>query len=250
MNPPTSEESAEFAELQFKEGTWLTCGIPERGCRMRISMLERLIAGGGGYEIDDLIYGLMDWLDTTNSPVPALNTLKLMLDRHYPADGRSSARCQFAETTGLVHIFHAASELDCTGPTVSWERLGSVFAVGRPSDEQRRMAVAAPAPISLDVANSIFAHSMTSYMMSPYDSFAGAWASCGRTANFYRQKSGQLTANCWEHGLGIRKLNGELVRDPAYSPITTWLAPRQLAIQVAIGAGFGSGLSARGGATE
>lgn len=211
---------------------------------MRITMLERLIAGGGAYDHDDLIYGLMDWLDVTDDPVPVLPTLQLMLDRHYPADGRTHARCQFAEAPGPDHIFHAATDLDCTGPMVSWQRRQWVIAVGRASDEPGRMAVAAPAPLSLDVANSIFAHSMTSYMLEPYDSFAGAWASCGRTANFYRLERGQVTANCWEHGLGIREQDGELVSDPAYSPITTWLPPLQLAMLVAIAGGFGSGLSA------
>ncbi len=239
MRLSPSDKAGEFAELQFKPGTWLQQGIPERGCRMRLSMLERLIAGGGAYDNDELIYGLMDWLDVTDDPVPALTTLKLMLDRHYPADGRTHARCHFADATGPEHIFHAAINLDCTGPIVSWQRRQWVIAFARASDEQGRMAVAAPAPLSLDAAKSIFAHSMTTYMLEPYDSFAGAWASCGRTANFYCLERGQVTANCWKKGLGVHEQDGQLVRDPAYLPITTWLPPRQLAMQVAIALGFG-----------
>lgn len=245
MNLSASDKAGEFAELRFKPGTWLRRGIPERGCWIRTTMLERLLAGSGAYEIDDLIYGLMDWLDVTNQPEPALTNLQLMLDRHYPADGKARARCHFAGDAGPDYIFHAVTNLDCIGPTVSWQRGLWVIAVARASDEPGRMAVAAPGPLSLHVADSIFAYSMTSYMLEPYDSFAGAWASCGRTANFYRLERGQVTTNCWEHGLGIREQDGQLVRDPAYSPFTTWLPPRQLAMQVAIAAGFGSRLSAQ-----
>lgn len=245
MNLPASNEADDFAELRFKPGTWLQRGIPERGCWMRTSMLERLLAGGGTYEIDDLIYGLMDWLDVTNKPVPGLTNLQLMLDRHYPADGSARARCHFAGVAGPDHIFHAAINLNCSGPPVTWQRGDWVIAVARASDEPGRMAAAAPGPLSLDAARSIFAYSITSYMLEPYDSFAGAWASCGRTANVYRLQRGQVTANYWQHGLGIREQDGQLVRDPAYLPFTTWLAPRQLAMQVAIAAGFGRKASAQ-----
>lgn len=238
MKLPPADDAAKFIELRFKPGTWETRGIPEQGCRLRLATLDRLLGEGASYEIDDLIFGLMDWLDVTDDLQPALATLRLLLDRHYPDDGQRWSRCVIRPEEGQDLIFHVASDCDCSGPIVAWQREQWVIALAKAADEEGRMTVSAPGPISLDVAKSILGHSVTSFMLDPHDSFAGAWASGGRTANFYRLYRGRVTTNCWEHGLGIRDQDGELVRDPDYPPITSGLPSRQLAMQVAIAGGY------------
>ena len=49
-----------FVELRFKPGTWAAKGIPEQGCRVRQSTLDKLIGSGGQYDISDLVDGLID----------------------------------------------------------------------------------------------------------------------------------------------------------------------------------------------
>jgi hypothetical protein len=92
-------------ELALKPGSWEKHGIPERGCRVRISAFEEMIARGGSNDVDELIHGLMDWLDVTDDPAPALDTLRLILDRHYPSDGRDHATCRFADENGVNRSF-------------------------------------------------------------------------------------------------------------------------------------------------
>lgn len=226
----------EFAELHFKSGSWVERGIPESGCWMRRQTLEGLLAGSD--PIDGLLYGLMDWLDVTEEPKPASRTLQLLLDRHYPPDDRNQARCEFAEPGGPSYVVNVSSDLDCTGQVVAWQRQRRVIAVARASKEQGRMTVAAPGPISLKVAKSIFNHSLSTFMLEPYDSFVGARASCGATGNLYRWTAGLTTLHRWDYGLGVEGNSGERICVSDYPPICVWLPPRQLAAQIAIAAGY------------
>ncbi len=102
-------------------------------------------------DLGHLILGLMDWLDVTEDPDPALRTLQQMLDRHYPADGRTCGRCHFLDEHGVDRVFHAGSiELDL--PLVAWQRRDWIIAVAQPSTEVGRLVVGAPQPISLSTA--------------------------------------------------------------------------------------------------
>jgi hypothetical protein len=157
----------------------------------------------------------------------------------------AAMRCAFDDQQGPAHTFHAATNIDCSGQTVTWQRGDWMIALACRSDEPGRLLVGAPAPLSLDVARSIHAHSQVSFMGEPYDSFAAARVSCGNAANFYRREAGAVSRHWWEHGLGMIEQDGKRVRDPAYPPITSWLSPNQLAMQVAIAEGFAGGLSAQ-----
>ena len=228
-------------ELKFKPGTWQTRGIPESGCRIRHDQFERIVGDGGTLGVNDLIYGLMDWLDVTDQPLLALPTLRLMLDQHYPHTGKDVARCVFAEPGGPTFVFHAADGIDLAGPIAAWQRRGWLIAVAcAHEDEPRRMTVAAPGPISLRVAQSILNHSMMSFMDAPFDSFEALKATSGRTGSFYSWQAGQATVVDWEHGLGLTVRDGKLSIDDELvdPPHLNWLAPRQIAMQVAIAAGF------------
>ena len=237
---PLGEGAAQFIELTFKPGTWDRRGIPERGCRLRTKAMERIIANGGSYEIEQLIHGLMDWLDVTNDPGPALQTLRQLLDRHYPDDGRSHARCRFAPEAGGDFIFDIASRLECSGPLVAWQRRQWVIALAAAGEDAGRMMVGAPAPISLSVAQSIHGHSIMNFMLEPFDSFEEARASSIKTGSYYSWDAGQATLVDWNCGLGLTTRDDELVENSMLvrPPETGWLAPNQLAIQVAIAEGY------------
>lgn len=237
---PLGDDADRFIELTFKRGTWESSGIPEAGCRMRTEAMETILANDGTYQVEQLIHGLMDWLDVTNDPEPALQTLRLMLDRHYPDDGRSHARCRFAFEDGGDYIFDVANRIDCDGPVVAWQRRQWVIALAAASKEPGRMVVGAPAPISLNVAQSIHGHSLVNFMLAPFDSFEAARATGSKTGSYYSWEAGQATPVDWSYGLGLTMRHGELNADEelARPSESEWLAPNQLAIQVAISKGY------------
>ena len=237
---PLADKAAEFMELRFKSGMWESHGVPEAGCRLRTEAMERIIASGGTYQIEQLIHGLMDWLDVTDDPEPALGTLQQMLDRHYPDDGRGHARCHFAPEEGGEYIFNVARKIACDRPLVTWQRRQWIIALGAASNEPTRMIVGAPAPISLQVAQSILGHSLTSFMLEPFDSYEGARATSRKTGSYYGWAAGQATLIDWDHGLGLTMRDGELAEDEELvrPPNGGWLPPSQLAIQVAIAGGY------------
>lgn len=230
---PAGEDISEFVELKFKPGTWEKAGIPEQGCRIRQSTLEKLLQQKGSYETDDLILGLMDWLDVTDEPAPALETLTNLLDRHYPPDGRVTARCRFLDEFGVDRIFHAGS-VDLEQPLVAWQRREWIIAAAQPAEEAGRMIVGAPRPISLDTALRILSVSMLNYMEEPFDSYVGAYTTSGSTAVFYHWEAGRVTPTRWDDGLddAARASFG----GPDWN--SSWLPPNQLAMQVAIAAGY------------
>ena len=240
MTLPLRDEAAEFVELTFKPGTWDSRGVPETGCRMRTEAMEAILASGGSCQVEQLIHGLMDWLDVTDDPEPALKTLRQMLDRHYPDDGRSHARCRFAPEEGGDYLFDLASKIDCDGPVVAWQRRRWVIAVAAAGAESGRMIVGAPAPISLAVAQSIHDHSLMNFMLEPYDSFEAARATSGKTGSYYSWEAGQATVVDWQYGLGKTMRDNALSASEALAtPLQGgWLAPNQLAIQVAIAEGY------------
>jgi hypothetical protein len=226
-------DADEFVELRFKPGCWEQSGIPEVGCRIRQSALERLLEQQGSYDVEDLILGLMDWLDVTDEPEPALATLRQLLDRHYPADGRTSARCRFAVEDGGDRLFHAGG-IDPARPSVAWQRGDWIIAAGQRSIEPGRMVVGAPGPISLKTALRIFSLAMLDFMGEPFDSFVGAQASCASTAAVYLWEAGEVTPVRWDDGFDTyaRASLDRFTREGG------WLVPNQLAMQVAIAAGY------------
>lgn len=230
---PAGKDIGEFVELQFKAGFWERGGIPERGCWIRQSALERILEQRGAYEVDDLILGLMDWLDVTDEPEPALKTLRQLFDRHYPSDGRETARCRFLDEHGVDRIFHVGRILpDRT--LVAWQRRDWIIAAAQPAAEPGRVVVGAPQPISLKAALRILSVSVLNYMGEAFDSFVGAQTSCGSTAVFYLWEAGEVTPVRWDDGLDGEAL-ASIDRRAAHD---RWMPPNQLAIQVAIAAGY------------
>jgi hypothetical protein len=191
--------------------------------------------------VDDLIYGLMDWLDVTDDPEPALATLRLILDRHFPPDGRLSARCRFLDEIGVDRILHVGP-IDSDEDVVAWQRRSWIIALAQPSQEEEgRMVVGAPAPISLNVAQRILSLGMTSFMMEPFDSYIGAQTMSRSTSAVYAWEAGEVTTCHWEYGLGNRVEGDHIVdcSDEVDSlPSDGWLAANQLAMQVANAAGY------------
>ncbi len=241
MKLPPGRDLGEFMELKFKPGSWEKNGIPSEGCRVRTATFERLMDQGGSYEIDDLIYGLMDWLDVAEDPRPALKTLRMILDRHFPPDGRTSARCRFQDEQGIDRIFRVGP-VDPSADVVAWQRRSWVIALAGPDEEEPgRIVVAAPGPISLSVAQRILALGLTCFMMEPFNSYIGAQTMSRSTAAVYAWKAGEATTCHWEYGLG-KRVDGREIVDCSGElddlPKDGWLAPNQLAMMVAIAAGY------------
>ena len=74
--------AADFVELRFKPGTWEAKGIPEQGCWIQTSTLDRIIVGGGQLEIEDLVADLLKWFRVTNDRGATMCTLSLIAHRH------------------------------------------------------------------------------------------------------------------------------------------------------------------------
>lgn len=91
------EDAGNFGALHFRDGSWEKHGIPENGCMLRNSVLMELMQHGRSLRVEEVILGLMDWLDVTDDPDPALSTLKRILDRHFPNDGHAHAHCALAD---------------------------------------------------------------------------------------------------------------------------------------------------------
>lgn len=229
----------EFIELVFKQGSWESEGIPEGGCRIRQQRLEALISAGGRFAAEDAIHGLMDWLDVTDDPSPAMATIRSLLDRHFPQEGRTTANCHFIDEKGVDRGL-TIGPVDRSGDVVSWQREGLVFAVGQPSEEEpSRLVVELLHPLPLRGALKILALSVLRFMGEPFDSFQGAVSMAGATSNFYAWQSGQLTTCHWPLGLGIREVEGRLT-DCSSELLgvsgETALSPNQVAIMIAISA--------------
>lgn len=234
-------EINDFAELRFKPGSWDRHGIPEQGCRIRTSAFERILASGGEVEADELIHGLMDWLDVTDDPLPALSTLRALLERHYPADGRTEGRCVFQDEFGNYRVIHVGS-VDLTRALVAWQRDSWVIAVAQPCpSEAGRITVAALGPLTLSVALRILSLGMQSFMETPFDSFEGAITMSGSTGNLYSWERGEASTHYWQYGLGMKCKARTLVDcSEALHPLPDegWLTPGQIVILLGIAAGY------------
>jgi hypothetical protein len=237
---PPKRDTKEFIELRFKSGSWEKRGIPETGCRVRAEAFECFLSRRGEDEIQFLIYGLMDWLDVTDDPAPALTTLRQLLDRHYPPDGCGEARCYLEDEKGVSRIFHVG-KVDVTGDLVAWQRRSWILALAQRAREVGRIVVSAPSPISVNVAQRILSLGLTSFMSEPFDSYAGALSCSRSTANVYSWEAGEATTCHWEYGLGKRLSSGHFVDcsdEVEPLPEEGWLSSNQLAVQVAIAGGY------------
>ncbi len=230
---PAAKDVDAFIELRFKPGSWKASGIPEVGCRVRISTLDRLLQQQGASYINELILGLMDWLDVTDQPAPALLTLRRLLNRHHPEDGYQTGRCCFRDEYGVDRTFHVGP-IELSLPLVTWQRRDWIVAAAQPSAEAGRIVVGAPQPISLKTALHILSVAHLNDMGEPFDSFVGAQTSCGRTGTFYSWEVGEVTPIRWDAGLD-EDASASLKRG---RPEAVWLPPNQLALQVAIAAGY------------
>lgn len=193
----------EFVELRFKAGSWEAQGVPESGCHVRQGVLEDIIANGGAVSPDDLICGLMDWLDVTDEPLPSLALLRRMLDLHYPDDGKPHARCMFAEPEGPPLVFHIERAMDLALPIIAWQRRGWVIATACAHPEEGRVAIGAPAPVSLKVAQGILSHAPLTYMTEQFDSFESLRSASGKAASILSWVAGEPTVVSWDRGLGM-----------------------------------------------
>lgn len=235
------KDLGDFIELSMKPGSWDKRGIPEQGCRIRTETFHELVASDGAYSPGVLIRGLMDWLDVTDDPAPAISILRQLLARHYPPDEREHAGCHFEDMNGLPRSFTVGA-IDPEREVVTWQRDNFVFALGQANfAKPQRIVVAAQTPLPLSGALRILAIAMETFMEAPFDSFQGAVTMSGATANFYAWERGELTTCYWPHGLGRREEQGQLV-DCSHElyplPRTDWLAPNQVAMLVAIAAGY------------
>lgn len=240
MTLPLQKGADDFMEMRLKPGSWERHGIPENGCRIRSREFQRIVADGGNLQPDDVIRGLMDWLDVTDEPEGPSELLRAIMDRHYPADGNAHARCNILDEHGIERIFHVGA-IDCKSPVVSFNRRHWTIAVAAPAQEPGRMVVGAPGPLSLETALRILAFSHLASHGEPFDSFGGARAHAQKTSQFYAWDRGAVTTIYWDYGLGLRMVDGELLYDgDAFEPqpaAAHWLAPNQLAWMVAIAAG-------------
>lgn len=230
---PAGKDVGEFIELGFKPDSWEARGVPEVGCHIRLSDLVRLLQKQGAYLVDELILGLMDWLDVTDQPAPALQALSRLLDRHYPADGHQSGRCCFRDEHGMDRTFRVGP-IELGLPLVTWQRRHWIIAAAQPSTESGRIVVGAPQPTSFRTALRILSVSVLDYMGEPFDSFAGARTSCGKTGAFYSWEVGDVTPIHWDAGLD-KDARTSLKRGRSEAQ---WLPPNQLAVQVAIAGGY------------
>ena len=71
----------EFVELRLSQEAAERQGIPRSGLWMRQEALEAIIERGGQYSIDDLIYGLLDWLQYADDTVTVSNLRALLQQR-------------------------------------------------------------------------------------------------------------------------------------------------------------------------
>jgi hypothetical protein len=240
MKLPLGQAADEFMELRLKPGSWDRHGIPEEGCRIRASVFEKIVGQGGNLRVEDVIRGLMDWLDVTDEPNEPSRLLRTLMDRYYPADGRAYARCDFELEVGVTLSVRLGA-IDCKSPVVSFNRRQWTIAVAAPAEDPGRIVVAAPGTLTLETALRILEFSHLRAQGEPFDSFAGLRAHSQKTSQFYAWQWGSVTTIDWNHGLGLRMVDGELLYDSdAYHPLPSaelWLAPNQLAWMLAIAAG-------------
>lgn len=232
----------DFIELRLKPGSWDKNGIPEEGCRIRTETFHEILANGGSYDPDVLIRGLMDWLDVTDDPIPAIVTLRQLLDRHHPPAQREHATCRFEDVDRVPRTFTVGT-VDTERQLVTWQRDSYIFGLGQPDPvKPQRIIIAVPAALPLNAALRILGVAMETFMQEPFDSFQGAVTMSGGTSNFYAWERGQLTTCFWPHGLGRSEERGQLVdRSLELYPLPQkqgWLAPNQVAMLIAIAAGY------------
>ena len=236
---PKQDKQNEFGALRLKPEALIALGVPVTEYHLRSSDLDRIICEGGQIGVTDLIRGLMDWLDVTDEPAHALELLRTIMDTHFPPDRQSSGSCEFVSEHGHRHRFHVGP-VDLAGPCLAWQRREWMLAyAGRCDAEPRRLVVAAPGPISLATAHSIYNHTTPVDMGEPADCFARALTSGGRFGTFYSWEAGTLTIIPYANGFDDERNCSALQNGRIVPPVDqNRMAPNQIAAQVAIGNGF------------
>ena len=236
---PRGIEADQFAWLQFKPEMLAQQNIPTTAYPIRKCNFDQLIASGGVISIVDIVHGLMDWLDITNNPNPVCQTLRQILDQHFPPSLETSAGCNF-QTDKLVQYRFRIGPVDAASPVVTWERQQWVVAIGCASDiEPGRLNIAALGPISLQTARSIFNHCQLLENGEPKDSFLAARLSSAKLRNLSKRDAGGVTIVAWDYGYGNHgHANFEARETYPLSTEGHWLTPNQTASMIAIGNGF------------
>ena len=91
MSGARKRPADDFVELRFRPGTWARKGIPERGCWIRVTDLEAILEAGGSYSVPQLAHCLVDWIALTDNRASTKQTLRRLLDRHFPDDHHHTA---------------------------------------------------------------------------------------------------------------------------------------------------------------
>lgn len=238
---PRLPEADEFVMINLKERACLEQRIPHVEYPVHRESLDAILQEGGQLSIEILMRGLMQWVDVTDDAFSALTTLRLIMDEHFPPDGEGEGSSQLVDEEGIVHRFRVGS-IDFGKPVVTWQRNDLALAFGQASlIEPGRMVVAAPKAISATVAESVVAHSILSYMLEPFDSILGVRSTADSNGSAYKALAGKTYPADWFLGYGISVNGGpdnpvESFHD--FPPQSEWLAPNQVAVMVAIGAGY------------
>ena len=74
----SNDTTHEFVELRLNQEAADRQGIPRTGLWMREEALGAIIERGGQYSLDDLIYGLLDWLQYADDSVTISNLRTLL----------------------------------------------------------------------------------------------------------------------------------------------------------------------------
>ncbi|MGE4303221.1 MAG: hypothetical protein AB7E24_04230 [Novosphingobium sp.] len=224
-------EAEKFAHMLFREEACRSVGIPYVRYPVPI---DKFCAGVGEERkvaVEDLLLGLMQWLDVTDELDPPLAIARQILDTHYPADGKQQGSCVLEDENGVRSSFYI-EPIRMDEPLVAWQREDHIFAFAQPSHTvPGRAAIGAPGVFSESVARSILGHAMTSFMQEPYDSYVGLQHSVGRTAAYYARDAGRTALMPWDSGLEtpIGLLSPGKI---------DWLAPNQVAILVGLANGY------------
>lgn len=159
MEMLSSPQAKRFVWLKFKADFLWHGSFPLTSYPIEVSCLDNLLARGGLISIEDIIRGLMCWMDVVNDPQPSCEILRQILRHHYPPSPEMHAGCEFQDEHQTRYRLRLGP-IAAKTPIVAWQRGPWVAAIGCPSKiEPERLKIAAPRPITMNTAKSILSHS-------------------------------------------------------------------------------------------